>query len=376
MTRGRPARRQPRRLCAADQASRRASTSSTSSATSRPRRSSCRRETRHLDCYLANILYTDSVFHCTAIGARAGAGRHRHDGDLPRHHARGRWSTIPGVLTIISVNSPRRFDDAMSDGLMAMAEHGPGGLRHAVHPDGRDDAGDAGRRADPAERRGAGRHHPRPAGAPRARQWSMAPSLRMWTCAPARRPSARRRTSRATLAAGQLARRYGLPYRASNPAPATRSTPRRPTNRDVALGLGDGRTPISSITAPAGWRAACTASFEKIVLDVEMLQMMAETISPSAVDDAEEIAGSTHRRGAARRPFLRRAAHAGALRDGLLCAAGLGLAQLRALERRPAQRPRPSGPAIWQERLANFTPPALDPAIASALDDFVAQRKG
>ena len=29
----------------------------------------------------------------------------------------------PGVLTVISVNSPRRFDAAMSDGLMAMAEH-------------------------------------------------------------------------------------------------------------------------------------------------------------------------------------------------------------------------------------------------------------
>ena len=30
----------------------------------------------------------------------------------------------PGVITIISVNSPRRFDEAMADGLMTMAEHG------------------------------------------------------------------------------------------------------------------------------------------------------------------------------------------------------------------------------------------------------------
>ena len=30
----------------------------------------------------------------------------------------------PGVTTIISVNSPRRFDDMMADGLMTMAEHG------------------------------------------------------------------------------------------------------------------------------------------------------------------------------------------------------------------------------------------------------------
>src|SRR5690606_26260520 len=30
----------------------------------------------------------------------------------------------PGVTTIISVNSPRRFDEAMAEGLMTMAEHG------------------------------------------------------------------------------------------------------------------------------------------------------------------------------------------------------------------------------------------------------------
>ena len=31
---------------------------------------------------------------------------------------------LPGVITVISVNSPRLFDGAMADGLMAMAEHG------------------------------------------------------------------------------------------------------------------------------------------------------------------------------------------------------------------------------------------------------------
>ena len=30
----------------------------------------------------------------------------------------------PGITTIISVNSPRRFDDMMAEGLMTMAEHG------------------------------------------------------------------------------------------------------------------------------------------------------------------------------------------------------------------------------------------------------------
>ena len=33
-------------------------------------------------------------------------------------------ATSPGVITIISVNSPRRFDEGMTEGLVAMATHG------------------------------------------------------------------------------------------------------------------------------------------------------------------------------------------------------------------------------------------------------------
>jgi len=79
--------------------------------------------TRHLDCYLANILYSDRVYHCTAIGRERAL-----DGidmmALSRGLTREQMAQSPGVLTIISVNSPRRFDAAMSDGLMAMSEHG------------------------------------------------------------------------------------------------------------------------------------------------------------------------------------------------------------------------------------------------------------
>ena len=79
--------------------------------------------TRHLDCYLSNLLLSDRAYHCTAIGA----GRAR-DGVAMMAIARGipleAMAASPGVITIISVNSPRRFDEAMADGLVAMAELG------------------------------------------------------------------------------------------------------------------------------------------------------------------------------------------------------------------------------------------------------------
>ena len=45
--------------------------------------------TRHLDAYRANLCCSDLTYHCTAIGARAGARRDRDDGDRARHHPRG-----------------------------------------------------------------------------------------------------------------------------------------------------------------------------------------------------------------------------------------------------------------------------------------------
>ena len=65
----------------------------------------------------------DRVFHCTAIGRGRAHRRDRHDGDRARHHV-DEMRASPGVTTIISVNSPRLFDEAMADGLIAMAEHG------------------------------------------------------------------------------------------------------------------------------------------------------------------------------------------------------------------------------------------------------------
>jgi trimethylamine--corrinoid protein Co-methyltransferase len=78
---------------------------------------------RHLDTYLANLTLTDKCFHVSAIGA----GRAL-DGAAMMAIARGmtleEMRGDPAVTTIISVNSPRRFDEAMAEGMMALSEAG------------------------------------------------------------------------------------------------------------------------------------------------------------------------------------------------------------------------------------------------------------
>ena len=196
--------------------------------------------TRHLDTYHANLTLSDLSFHCTAIGR----GRAR-DGIEMMAIARGmtprRWPQDPGVITIISVNSPRLFDGEMGEWLIAMAEMGQPVTITPFTLDGRDDPGDAARRACAAERRGAVRVvltqlvNP---GTP-VMYGAFTSNVDMRSGAPA---FGTPENTKANIIAGQLARRYGLPYRSSNAnASNVGRSASRLRDRHGDLGRGDGR---------------------------------------------------------------------------------------------------------------------------------------
>ena len=93
--------------------------------------------------------------------------------------------------------------------------------------------------------------------------------------------------AKANIASGQLARRYRLPYRTSNASASNAADAQGAYETEMSLWgaiLGHGNL----IYHAAGWQeGGLTASFEKLVLDVEMLQMMIEFLKPIAVDEAE-----------------------------------------------------------------------------------------
>ena len=79
--------------------------------------------TRHLDCYLANLSLTDKIFSAIPIGA----GRVNDAAQmlaLARGISLNEMRTRPGLIGNINVNSPRKLDEAMSDGALALAELG------------------------------------------------------------------------------------------------------------------------------------------------------------------------------------------------------------------------------------------------------------
>ena len=280
---------------------------------------------RHLDTYFANLTLTDKSFHVSAIGrGRALDGISMMA--IAREMTLDQMRDDPGVTTIISVNSPRRFDDAMSEGLMTMAEHGqsvavtPFTLMGAMSP-----VTLAGALAQQNAEALFGvtlTQLVRP-GAP-VMYGAFTSNVDMRSGAPA---FGTPENTKANIASGQLARRYNLPYRttpgsASNAADAQGTYETMMALWGAVLGHGN------LVYHAAGWQeGGLTASFEKFIIDVEMIQHMMEFLHPDRGERGRACARRARPR-ADRRPFLRRAAHAGALFDRLLPADALQLAEL------------------------------------------------
>jgi trimethylamine--corrinoid protein Co-methyltransferase len=326
---------------------------------------------RHLDTYRANLLYSDRVFHCTAIGA----GRAL-DGIRMMAIARGltleQIAESPGVVTIISVNSPRRFDEAMSDGLIAMAEHGqavvitPFTLMGAMAP--------VSLAAALAQQNAEAlfgvvlAQLVRP-GTP-VMYGAFTSNVDMRSGAPA---FGTPENAKANIASGQLARRYRLPYRTSNASASNAADAQGAYETEMSLWgaiLGHGNL----IYHAAGWQeGGLTASFEKLVLDVEMLQMMMEFLKPIVVDEQElgfdaikgvptggHFFGEPHTMERYEHAFYRPLVSNWQNYENWQLGGGKDATQ-RATD-------------IWKQALKEYEEPAMEPAIREALDDYVARR--
>jgi trimethylamine---corrinoid protein Co-methyltransferase len=327
---------------------------------------------RHLDTYRANLFHSDKVFHSTAIGA----GRAL-DGIRMTAISRGlsleRFAESPGLITIISVNSPRRFDEAMSEGLMTMAEHGqavvitPFTLMGAMAP--------ASLAAALAQQNaealfGIALAQLVRRGTP-VMYGAFTSNVDMRSGAPA---FGTPENAKANVASGQLARRYRLPYRTSNASASNAADAQGAYETQMSLWgaiLGHGNL----VYHAAGWQeGGLTASFEKLILDVEMLQHMIEFLKPIVVDTAElgfdaikgvatggHFFGEPHTMERYEHAFYRPLLSNWQSYENWQIAGGKDATQ-RATD-------------VWKEALTEYEQPALDLGVREALDAYVTERR-
>ncbi|MFQ6023598.1 MAG: trimethylamine methyltransferase family protein [Acidiferrobacterales bacterium] len=327
---------------------------------------------RHLDCYRANVIHTDRVYHCTAIGEERAL-----DGidiaAIARGQTREDLIESPAVLTNISVNSPRRFDAAMSDGLTAMARYGqpvvvtPFTLMGAMTPV---TLAAALAQQNAEALAGIALVQIVRAGTP-VIYGGFTSNVDMKSGAPA---FGTPENVQATLAGGQLARRYNLPYRSSNASTSNAVDAQAAYESQMSIWAAVmGHANI--VYHGAGWmEGGLTASFEKVVLDAEMLQMMAESIKPVVVD--EDTLGFEAIREVPSGGHFFGTAHTLARYDTAFYQPLLSdWRNYEAWEEAGGETATQRATRIWKQLLAEYQPPPLDPAIAEELDAFVERRK-
>ena len=328
--------------------------------------------TRHLDMYHALATLLDKTWHCL------GAGRTVVDDALEiaaliRGVGREQLAVEPSLITIINTNSPLRLDGPMSDGLIAMAEAGqavvatPFTLAGAMTP--------VTLAAALAQQNAealfciALTQLVRP-GAPVV-YGAFTSNVDMRTGSPA---FGTPESVKGALASGQLARRYGLPWRSSNATASNVVDAQAAYESEMAV-WGAVMGGVNLLYQGAGWlEGGLTASYEKLIVDAEILQMMAEVLQPIEVTDATLAVETIAQVGA----------------GGHFFAAPHTLERYETAFYRPlvsdwrnfetwqedgAHTATERANRIWKQLLAESSPPPMDPARREALDTFVARRK-
>jgi trimethylamine---corrinoid protein Co-methyltransferase len=240
-------------------------------------------ETRHLDLYLSLIRLLDKTWQGIALGRERAA-----DGvdmaAIAFGTDRDGLADRPALLTIVNTNTPLTLDVPMAEGLIELASAGqavcvtPFTLAGAMAPSTL--AGALTLQHAEVLAVGALTQLVRP-GAPLV-YGSFTSNVDLRSGSPA---FGTPEYTRAAQASGQLARFLGLPFRSSNTTASNAVDAQAAYESAMSL-WGAVMGGANLVNHAAGWlEGGLTASFEKLVIDAEMLQMMAEYLQPIGVGE-------------------------------------------------------------------------------------------
>jgi len=332
----------------------------------------CPPNVRHLDVALAAIRLSDKLRFGFALGGER-ARDHLEMGRISTGLTWHEFSEEPHLYTVINANSPLQYDIPMLEGMIEMARRRqllvitPFTLAGAMAPitmPGAVVQQNAEALAGIAFAQFVSPGTPVVYG-------GFTSNVDMKSGAPA---FGTPEYAQATLIGAQLARRYSVPFRASNVNASNAPDAQSVYESEMSIwACVLGHTHI--VMHGLGWlEGGLCASFEKFILDAEMLQMMAEFLKPPEIDAGSLALEAIRDVGPGGHFFstahtLERYEHAfyaPLLSDWRNFETWSEDGSVDATQR--ANR-------IWKQILKDYEPPPLDPAIDEELQAFVDRRK-
>lgn len=326
---------------------------------------------RHLECIRDLATLTDKVFHIYSLGRERNV-----DGieiaRIARGISREQLEREPSVFTIINTNSPLKLDVPMMEGIIQMASAGqvvvvtPFTLSGAMAP-----VTVAGALVQQNAEALAGIAFTQMVkkGAP-VGYGGFTSNVDMKSGAPA---FGTPEYMKAQLVGGQLARRYHIPYRTSNTC-AANAVDAQAAYESVFSLWGAIQGGGNFLMHGAGWlEGGLRASYEKFILDVDLLQMVQEFLTPLdlsedalAIDAIRDVGPGGHFFGTPHtQNRYKTAFYSPLISDWRNFETWTEAGSPTAVEK--ANR-------VWKERLAGYEEPYMDPAIREELNAFVDRR--
>ena len=178
---------------------------------------------------------------------------------------------------------------------------------------------------------------------------------------------------KAALVGGQLARRAGVPYRSSNVC-AANAVDAQSSYESVFSLWGAIMGGANVILHGAGWlEGGLRASYEKMVIDADLLQMVAAFLQPLVVDDASlaveaiaEVGPGGH--------FFGVQHTQDRFRDAFFAPMVSDWRNFESWEDAGSPSALDHGTRLVGELLDAYEQPAMDPSVTAELDDFVERR--
>jgi trimethylamine---corrinoid protein Co-methyltransferase len=329
-------------------------------------------DSRHLDMVFALQTLTDKPYMGSVTSGPNAADSVR----MTEMLLGGRESIerTPGVIGLINVNSPLRYDDRM---LAAMFEYVRAGQPVVITP---------------FLLMGA----MSPVSIPATLVQQMAEALAGIALAQLLRPGApvifgsflsntdmqsgspsfgTPESATGLFCTGQIARRFGLPWRSGGGFTSSQTVDAQSAYEACMTMIPTFLAGTNWVMHSAGWlESGLVSCYEKFIVDVEVLRMLKVEFTPLEVDEAS-LAFGAHEEVGPGGHFLGAAHTLERFRDCFyrpLLSSTENFERWKRLGERDATA---RAGEIWRERLEQYEPPAIDPGLRQELADYVTRRR-